>query len=258
MSTFDAPAEAYDRFMGRYAIELAPVFADFAGVEEGADGSALDVGCGPGALTEELARRLGAENVAAVEPSPQFAAACAERVPGADVRNVPGEELPWPDGTFSVAAAQLVVNFMRDAPAAVAEMGRVTRPGGTVAACTWDATGGMEMLRTFWSAARSLRPEVEGEGRSLPYMERDSLRALFEDAQLADVEVAELHVTTGYRDYADFWEPFLAGIGQAGGYAAKLDPEERDALRDACFRELGEPAGAFELSARAWAARATV
>ena len=256
MSSFDAPADAYDRFMGRYAVALAPAFADFAGVENGGEGRALDVGCGPGALTEELARRLGAPSVAAVEPSESFAAACAERVPGADVRNLAGEELPWPDDAFTVAVAQLVVSFMRDAPAAVREMRRVTTAGGTVAACTWDAAGGMEMLRSFWTAARSLRPEVQGEGRSLPYMDRESLASLFEEAGLDGVEASELHVSAAYEDFEDFWRPFLAGIGPAGSYAAKLVPAEQDALREACFRELGEPDGPFELRARAWAVRA--
>jgi SAM-dependent methyltransferase len=257
MSGFEAPAEAYDRFMGRYAVELAPAFADFAGVTRDR-GMALDVGCGPGALTEELARRVGARNVAAVEPSDSFAAACADRVPGADVRNIAGEELPWGDGTFAVAVAQLVVSFMRDAPAAVREMSRVTTTGGTVAACTWDAAGGMEMLRTFWTAARSLKPDVQNEASSRPYMDRDSLSGLFDEAGLDGADVQELHVTTAYEDFDDFWEPFLAGVGPAGAYAAKLDLTAREELKEACFRELGAPAGPFELRARAWAARATV
>src|SRR5215213_5944623 len=161
---FAAPAEQYDRFMGRYAPTLSAALSDAAGVAAGM--RVLDVGCGPGGLTRELIARVGAANVAAVDPAPQFAAACRERNPGADVREGAAEALPWPDGTFDAALASLVVGFMRDADAGVREMARVTRPGGTIAACMWDTTaGGMTMLRVFWNAARRVEPDVAGERR---------------------------------------------------------------------------------------------
>src|SRR5829696_6694879 len=133
---FSAAAEKYDRFMGRYTRSLAPAFADAAGVAAGM--RVLDVGCGPGGLTGELARRVGGENVAAVDPAPQFAAACHERHPEADVREGAGEALPWRDASFDATLCSLVVAFMKDADQGVREMQRVTRPGGTVAACMWD------------------------------------------------------------------------------------------------------------------------
>jgi ubiquinone/menaquinone biosynthesis C-methylase UbiE len=161
---FAAPAEHYDRFMGRYAPTLSAALADAAGVTSGM--RVLDVGCGPGGLAHELAARLGATNVAAIDPAPQFAAACRERNPGADVREGVGEDLPWPDETFDAALSSLVLGFMTDPDRGVREMARVTRPGGTVAACMWDTTaGGMTMLRLFWTAVRRLDPGVEGERR---------------------------------------------------------------------------------------------
>src|SRR5207302_465376 len=126
-------------YMGRYSTLLAPMFADFAGINQGQ--RVLDVGCGPGALTAELAARVGAAQVAAADPSVNFVAACRDRIPGVDVRKSAGEQLPWPDNNFDAALARLVLPFMQDAPAAVREMVRVVRGGGTVAACTWDHGG---------------------------------------------------------------------------------------------------------------------
>ena len=158
--SFDVSGDAYDRFMGRYSSELAPVFADFCRISPGQ--SVLDVGCGSGVLTEELARRVGAENVAGVDPSPMLEA-CAERVPGADLRPGAAEALPWPDDTFDAAVAQLVVHFMDDPAAGVTEMARVVRPGGVVAACSWDFVDGMRLLRTFWESARAIDPDAGSE-----------------------------------------------------------------------------------------------
>jgi SAM-dependent methyltransferase len=251
--TFAASRGAYDAFMGRYADRLAPHLIAFAGVQPG-DG-VLDVGCGPGSLTEALGEVVGPEHVAAVEPSESFAAATAERVPAADVQVGAAESLPWPADTFDVALAQLVVNFMADADAGVAEMRRVVRPGGTVAACTWDYSGGMTMLRTFWDAALSLDPDTPDEARTMRYNHPDVLRKLWLGAGLEAVENDALVVETSYLDFDDFWEPFTGGVGPAGVYVSSLDPDRRAALREECRRRLGEPVGAFTLSAKAWAVK---
>lgn len=147
---FRAPAGAYDRFLGRYSPALAVALADFAGVEPGM--RALDVGCGPGALTAVLAARLGAENVAAVDPSEPFVEACRARIAGADVALAAAEALPFGDAAFDAVLTQLVINFISDPAAAVRELARVTRPGGVVAACVWDYGGEMTLLRTFWES----------------------------------------------------------------------------------------------------------
>jgi SAM-dependent methyltransferase len=163
-SQFLSPAEHYDRFMARYTPSLAAALADVAGVVDGQ--RVLDVGCGPGGLTAEIAVRTGAERVAAIDPAPQFVAACVARIPGVDAREGVAEERPWEDGAFDAALSCLVIGFMRDADRGVPEMARVTRPMGTVAIGMWDiAGGGMTMLRIFWSVMRDLHPAVPGEQR---------------------------------------------------------------------------------------------
>ena len=137
---FDVSESAYDNFMGRFSVPLGPVFADFAGIAPGQ--RVLDVGAGTGALTSELVRRGAIP--AAADPSPSFVAALRRRVPGIEVQEAPAEALPWPDESFDAALAQLVITFMRDAAAGVAEMQRVVRPGGVVAVCMW-ARDGMEL-----------------------------------------------------------------------------------------------------------------
>jgi SAM-dependent methyltransferase len=250
--TFAVPRDAYDRFMGRYSRELAPRLIEFAGVEPGM--RVLDVGCGPGALTEELAGRVGAKRVSAADPSEPFVAACAERLPGADVRKAEAEELPWEDETHDAALAQLVVNFLRDAHAGVSEMRRVVREDGAVAACTWDYAGGMQMLRAFWDAARAIDPEAPDE-KAMPYMTAGELDELWRAVGLNDVETGELVVKTTYADFDDCWEPFTFGVGPAGAYNQSLEPEQRETLRERFFANLGSPEGPFTLSALAWAVR---
>ena len=153
---------------------------------------ALDVGCGPGALATELVAVLGAEHVAAVDPSPPFAEACRRRLPGVRVETASAEALPFDDGAFDRALAQLVVNFMTDPPAGVREMRRVTRAGGTVAAAVWDYAGEMTLLRRFWDAAVTLDPSAadRDEGRCMPYCTPSELGALWSAAGLTAVDVS--------------------------------------------------------------------
>jgi SAM-dependent methyltransferase len=250
---FDVGAEAYDRFMGRYSVGLAAPLADLAGVSSGQ--RALDVGCGPGALTEELVRRLGAGVVAAIDPSEPFVEACRRRVRGADVRAGAAEQLPFADAEFDAVLSQLVVNFMSDAPAGVREMHRVARPGGVVAAAVWDYAGEMTLLRRLWDAAARVDPEgaaAHDEGRVMRYCRPDELEALWEEAGLDEVATGELRVSASYEDYDGLWAPLERGVGPAGAYVAALDEERRAALREELRRALGSPEGAFTLSARAW------
>jgi SAM-dependent methyltransferase len=251
---FVAPAEHYDRFMGRYLPTLAAALADAAGVTPGM--RALDVGCGPGGLTSELAARVGAANVAAVDPAPQFAAACRARNPGADVREGVAEDLPWADGEFDATVSSLVIGFMRDPDQGVREMTRVTRPGGVVAACMWDiAEGGMTMLRIFWAAAREFDPGVTGE-RRLAGTVRDDIAQRFERAGLEDIVGSALTARAGYDGFEDFWEPFTYAVGPAGQYLRSLPGDRQEILREACRAVI--PDDPFTLEARAWCARGTV
>jgi SAM-dependent methyltransferase len=247
--SFDVSADAYGRFMGRFSEPLAAQFADLAEVGRGQ--RALDVGCGPGALTAELVSRLGAGAVCAAEPSASFAAAVAQRLPGVDVRRSAAEQLPFRDGAFDVTLAQLVVHFMTDPVAGLREMGRVTRRGGVVAACVWDHGGGRGPLTAFWRAARELDPAVTDESDLAGVREGDLAR-LFARAGLTDARAGTLTVRARYASFGEWWEPLTLGVGPAGAYVASLTAQRRGLLREHCRRLLAtEP---VDISATAWTA----
>jgi SAM-dependent methyltransferase len=252
-ATFRSATDMYGRFVGRYAPALSAALIEAVGVEP--DSRVLDVGCGPGGLATALAEIVGQENVAAVDPSQPFVSVCRARLPTAEVRVAAAEELPFPDGFFDGGFAQLVVNFMTDAERGVGEMKRVVKPGGTVAACTWDYRDGMTMLRAYWDAAHEVAPDESAqfdEGKNMRYATLDELTGLWRQVRLDDVQGGELTVTVDYEDFDDLWAPFPTGIGPAGAFCASLDPEQQQVLRAALSRRLGDPEGPFELSARAW------
>jgi SAM-dependent methyltransferase len=248
--SFAVSAEAYDRFMGRFSTLLAPEFANVAGVRRGQ--RALDVGCGPGALTGVLVERLGREAITAVDPSESFVAAVRERHPGIDVRRAAAEELPFLDAAFDVTLAELVVHFMADPVGGLREMARVTRPDGVVAACVWDHAGDRGPLSLFWTAVRERDPDAEDESE-LAGARRGHLTELFEAAGLRDVEETDLAVQVDFATFDEWWEPYTFGVGLAGAYVAALEPQAREELKDRC-RQLA-PAAPFTLDAHAWTAR---
>ena len=245
-----ADAAAYDAFMGRYSVLLAPQLAELARVADGQ--RALDVGCGTGALTGELVARLGASSVSAVDPSVSFVESVRDRHPGVDVRQAGAERLPFADDSFDTALAQLVVHFMTDPVGGLAEMSRVTRPGGAVAACVWDHAGGHGPLSAFWNAARDLDGSVEDES-ALAGTREGHLAALMTAAGLGGIEERALTVAVEHPSFEGWWEPFTLGVGPAGAYVAGLSDEGRAALRERCREVL--PDAPFVLTARAWAAR---
>jgi SAM-dependent methyltransferase len=251
--SFEVSADAYLRFMGRYSEPLAPQFASAAAIAAGQ--RVLDVGCGPGALTAELAGRVGAGNVCAVEPSGSFAASARARLPGVFVGTAVAEALPFAGHSFDAALAQLVVHFMADPVAGLREMGRVCVPGGTVAACVWDFAGERGPLGPFWREARSLDPAVPDEaGR--PGAREGHLASLLVQAGLSEVRSGTLTARFSYPSFGQWWEPFTLGVGPAGSYLASLPPEQAGALRERCRAAL--PAGAVEIAAVAWTAAGTV
>lgn len=247
---FDVAALAYDRFMGRYSRLLAPQLADLADLARGS--RALDIGCGPGALMAELVARLGAPNVVGVDPSEPFVEAARSRHPGVEVRIAAAEALPFADGAFDAALAQLVVHFMADPVAGLREMRRVTRPGGAVVACVWDYAGGGAPLSLFWSAARELDAAAVDESH-LAGARRGHLAELFASAGLRDVEEVTLSIRLEHAGFEEWWEPYTGGVGPAGAYVHRLEPGRRAELRERCRAML--PEGPFVLEARAWAAR---
>lgn len=255
---FAVPADAYDRWVGRYGPALARELVRFAGVTAGE--RALDVGCGPGALTATLTALLGADHVAAADPSEPFVAACRQRNPGVLVELAPAEALPFADHEFDHVLSQLVVNFLTDAPAGLAEMRRVARPGGVITACTWDYAEGMTLIRTFFDAAITLDPAAleRDEGRHMRYCQPAELRDLWVAGGLRDVEVQPLTVRAAYESFDDLWSPLEFGVGPAGAYLLSLEPAGRVALHEELHRRLGVGDAPFELTARAWAATGRV
>ena len=245
--TFAVAGATYDAFMGRYSIPLAEQFADAAGVVAGQ--TAVDVGCGPGALTGVLVSRLGALSVRACDPSPPFCSECASRHPGVDVQQARAEALPFEDGSADHALAQLVLHFVTDPEAAAREMARVVRPGGRVAACVWDFDEGMQMLRAFWDAALSLDPDAPDEARVMRFGRAGELAELFAAAGLEQVEESTLRVASTYASFDELWDGYLAGVGPAGSYCLSRAEGERERLREALFARLGSPAGPLTLGA---------
>jgi trans-aconitate methyltransferase len=247
--TFNVPADAYARFMGRYS---SPLAAQLLSVVDPSPGQrALDVGCGPGIVTGLLVDRLGSAAVNAIDPSEPFVAAVRSRLPEVGVRVGSAEELPWPDSSFDVVLAQLVVHFMTDPVAGLREMARVARPGGLVAASVWDYAGDRSPLSPFWLAVRDVDPTHPGESE-LAGTRPGHLASLFDEAGLQDVSSGELTVRVPLESFDEWWEPFTFGVGPAGTYVAALSDAARADLRARCAKRL--PKGAFELSATAWLA----
>ncbi len=247
--SFTAGADEYDRFIGRYAVPLAARFADFAGV--GHAKRVLDVGCGSGALTGELLRRLG-DGVSAIEPSERFVEAVRARYPSVPVQQGFAEQLPYDDRSFDAALAQLVVHFMADPVAGLREMLRVTSADGVVAACVWDHAGGQSPLGVFWDAVRELDPAAVDESR-MAGARQGHLAELLQTAGAHEIEEGSLVVEVVEERFEDWWEPFLLGVGPPGSYVSWLDPARRERLRELCQKRL--PAAPFTISARAWVAR---
>lgn len=246
--SFEVGADAYGRFMGRFSNPLAAAFVQLAGPNPGA--TALDVGCGTGALTSELVALLGAGAVSAVDPSEPFVAAMRERFPEVDVRHSTAEQLPYPDSSFDCTLASLVVSFMSDPVTGLAEMARVTRPGGLVGATMWDHAGDGGPLSPFWRAVRDVDPDAHDES-GLAGVREGHLAELFEAAGLHDLDSTTLTVDLALAGFNDWWEPFTLGVGPAGDYVARLDDDGRARLKARCA-QLFPPTGPFEVAASAW------
>lgn len=252
-------AVAYERFMGRWSARLAPRFLDEVGMPDPA--RVVDVGCGTGNLARAVAERWPGCEVVGVDPSRAFVTAARERA-GPLTRRVRFEvgdagDLPLADGSVDAALALLVLTFVPDADLAVAQMRRVTRPGGVLAAAVWDYGRRMQMLRILWDAAARLDPSVVGQDEAtMPLGRPGGLLDLWQRAGLEHVDGGRVEVSTRFADFDDYWEPFLRGQGPAGVYVSGLAEADRAALRDEVAATVGP--GPFDLSATAWWVRGTV
>lgn len=253
-----AVGDAYEPYVGRWSRLVAAELLDWLAVPPGARW--LDVGCGTGALSRTILARAAPETVTGVDASTGFVQHAAARVahPRASFRVGDAQALPFDDGAFGAAVSGLVLNFVPAPTRMAAEMRRVTRRDGVVALYVWDYAGGMQLMRHFWDAAGALDPAALplDEGRRFPICRPEPLAALFRDAGIADVEVRALEVPTVFRDFDDYWTPFLGGQGPAPGYCMSLDEDRRAALRERLRARLpAQPDGRIPLTARAWAAR---
>lgn len=254
----------YEQYIGRWSRQVAPLFLSW--LDQPAGLRWLDVGCGTGALSAAILDRCAPRGVAGVEPSDGFRQ-LAEQHLGGKARVLAGNTaaIPLAAGTCDVVASGLVLNFVPDVSGALAEMRRVTAPGGTIAAYVWDYAGGMEIIKSFWDAAVALDPAAAAlhEGQRFPLCQPAALQAAFAAAGLDEVKTAPLDVSAKFAGFDDYWQPFLGGQGPAPAYAMSLGEEQRAALRARLQSALPAAAdGSIALRARAWAvcgiARGTV
>lgn len=250
--------DAYEPYVGRWSRSVARGFLAWLDAPAGLDW--LDVGCGTGALAEAVAGRCAPGRLAGIDPSAGFLDFARRRLggTGAELLRADARGLPFADGAFDRVVSGLVLNFVPDPPRAMAEMARVARPGGEVALYVWDYADGMEPIRRFWDAAVASDPNARAldEGVRFPICGPEPLRGLFEGAGLAGVETRAIDVPTGFRDFDDYWTPFLGGQGPAPGYCVSLAEEARAALRERLRASLPmRPDGGIHLTARAWAVR---
>lgn len=255
-----AAGDLYEPFVGRWSRLVAREFLAWLAVPPGKDW--LDVGCGTGALTQTILAQASPKSVLGVEPSPMLDHAKATiRDPRASFRQGDAQSLPLENATVDAAVAGLVLNFVPDNARAVAEMARVTRPGGTVAAYVWDYAGKMELLRYFWDAVATLDRDAAAldEGSRFSICSSEALEALFSATGLREVAARAIDVPTHFKDFDDYWTPFLGGQGPGPGYVVSLDYERQTILRDFIRGRLPkEKDGSIKLIARAWAVRGRV
>ena len=253
-----AHGDLYEPYVGRWSRRVAEEFLSWLAVHP--DARWLDVGCGTGALSETILRQASPRSVNGIDLSEGYVSLARQRIVDSRAAFHVGsaESLPYEEGRFEAAVSGLVLNFVPRPDLAVAEMRRVTSSGGTVAVYLWDYAGRMELMRYFWDAAVELDSAASDldEGRRFPLCQPQPLQRLFETAGLREVEVRGIEVETPFRDFDDYWSPFLGGQGPAPGYAMSLPEARRDALRDHLRAKLpvnGD--GSIRLTARAWSAR---
>ena len=252
-------AEAYERQRGRSSKLLAPLFVEFVGIQ----GDVLDVGCGTGALTFAIAKSKAVSKIVAIDLSKAFLdyARSQNEDPRIIFELGDAQNLPFPDASFDRCLALLVMNFIPDAPKAVSEMRRVTRPGGVVGTAIWDNTGGDELNQSLWDAEINLDPNVKLlREKQVSFGTAEEISSLWASGGLPDIEATNLAFPCGFSSFDDFWQPLTEGQGPAGAYLARLPEKHRMALRKQLRQNLfgNRPDGPFTLQAKAWAVRGRV
>jgi SAM-dependent methyltransferase len=255
-----AIGNAYEPYVGRWSRPVAVEFLDWLAIP--ANGRWLDVGCGTGALTQTILQRTTPQRVVAIDPSDGFIAYARDRIhdPRAMFHIGNAQDLHVETASFDCVVAGLVLNFVPDPDRAVAEMRRAARPGATVAAYVWDYAGDMQLMRYFWDAAVAINPATRAldEGIRFPDCRPEPLKNLFVTAGLQNVAVQPIDVATRFKDFDDYWSPFLGGQGPAPGYCMSLSEPDRSVLRERIRKSLPiEPDGTIHLTARAWAVKGT-
>lgn len=251
----------YEQYVGRWSRIVAREFLEWLGVPSGQTWG--DVGCGTGALVECIIAKSEPKSVLAIDRSEGFLAEARGKINDKRVRFEVADAtaLPWARESCDATVSGLVLNFVPDAVAMAREMVRVTRPRGRVAAYVWDYSGGMEMMRHFWDAAVEVNPEDSAldQAERFPLCQPEPLKALFRDAGLTSISVRDIAIPTVFRDFDDYWFPFLGKQGAAPTYVASLDSETRDRIREVLKARLVASAdGSIPLTARAWAVQGTV
>jgi SAM-dependent methyltransferase len=261
MSEMFSNASSYEKYMGRWSSKLAPLFAKFAGIWDGE--RVLDVGCGTGALIQTVVNLTPRSEVVGIDPTPGFVAYARQRFtdPRITIDQGSAFELPYPESSFDHSLSMLVFHLISAPEKAVSEMRRVTKAGGTVAACTRDGAGAMELNRIFWTEAIELDPAAETHAERTRSCNLEGLLSeLWKTTGLNDVQETAIDIRMDFTSFDDYWLPYLEGVGPTGVYVAGLSHDIRDALRERLRNRVlsGQSDGAFSLAARAWAVRGLV
>jgi SAM-dependent methyltransferase len=256
VAQWDSPGTAYESFMGRWSRRVAATFVADLSMPPGLGW--LDVGCGTGALTGAILDLAEPASVDGVDASAAFVEKAMSTLGDrAAIRVGSGDALPFDDDSFDVVVSGLALNFMPDPQTALVEWRRVARPGALIAVYVWDYAGRMGFLRAFWDVVATLDPHGarQDQAERFAICRPDALEDAFETSGLHDVVTGAVEIVTRFRDFDDYWLPFLDGVGPAGAYLASIDAPSRERL-SARLRETlaGESQAGFELPARAWTA----
>lgn len=252
-------ADAYEQYMGRWSRKIAPLFVEWLASSHGK--TWVDIGCGTGQLSLQIASRCVPSRQIGIDTTEGFLAQARQHLPGAEFRVGDAQKIDLPDDVADYAVSGLVLNFIPDKAKAVNEMARIVRPGGTVALYVWDYAGQMQIMRSFFDAARIVDAGSSAfdDGINAPICRPKALAGAFAAAGLSDVETAALDIPAAFADFQDYWTPFLGGTGSAPKYCMSLDEDTRNRIRDAVRAKLPTgPDGEILLAVRAWAVKGTV